>query len=94
MDDRIAHIVRLAWRTVPYAFARAGRDAPGPVGFDLVLPSGARLSLGLDEAVTTVRGSALDLCRVAGQRAAAADTSLTAEGPAADDVLRLVRTFA
>jgi uncharacterized protein (TIGR03084 family) len=93
-DDRIAHIARLAWRTVPYSFTRAGLAPPEPVGFDLVLPSGAHLALGLDEAVTTVRGRALDLCRVAGQRAAAADTALAAEGPAADDVLRLVRTFA
>ena len=94
LDDRIAHIARLAWRTVPYSFARAGLEEPAPVGFDLVLPSGARLELGLEVAVTTVRGSALDVCRVAGQRAAAADAALTAEGPAADDVLRLVRTFA
>lgn len=93
-DDRIAHIARLAWRTVPYSFARAGLAPPDPVGFDLVLPSGAHLALGLDGACTTVRGSALDLCRVAGQRAEAAGTSLTAEGPDATEVLRLVRTFA
>jgi uncharacterized protein (TIGR03084 family) len=94
VDDRIVHIARLAWRTVPYAFTRAGLDAPAPVGFDLVLPSGARCTFGVDDAVTVVRGTALDLCRVAGQRASAADTALTADGPAADDVLRLVRTFA
>lgn len=94
VDDRIAHIARLAWRTVPYAFSRAGLGPPGPVAFDLVLPSGARLALGVDSARTTVRGSALDLCRVAGQRADAADTALTAEGPDAVAVLRLVRTFA
>ena len=41
-----------------------------------------------------VRGTALDLCRVAGQRADAAATALTAEGPDAVGVLRLVRTFA
>lgn len=93
-DDRIAHIARLAWRTVPYSFVRAGLAAPGPVGFDLVLPSGARLTLGLDDADTTVVGSALDLCLVAGQRAAAVDTSLRATGPDAEQVLRLVRTFA
>lgn len=94
VDDRIAHIARLAWRTVPYAFARAGRPEPGPVGFDLVLPSGASLALGLDGATTVVRGPALDLCRVAGQRADAAATALTADGPDAAAVLDLVRTFA
>jgi uncharacterized protein (TIGR03084 family) len=94
LDDRIAHIARLAWRTVPYAFARAGHEAPGPVGFDLVLPSGAPCALGLEDAVTVVRGRALDLCRVAGQRADAADTALVATGPDAEAVLELVRTFA
>ncbi len=34
------HVARLAWRTVPYAFARSGRDAPGPVAFELRAPSG------------------------------------------------------
>lgn len=94
VDDRIAHIARLAWRTVPYSFVRAGRPEPGPVGFDLLLPSGASLALGLDGAATVVRGTALDLCRVAGQRADAADTALMAEGPDAPAVLELVRTFA
>ena len=94
VDDRIAHIARLAWRTVPYSFARAGLDAPGPVGFDLVLPSGAPCALGLEDAVTVVRGPALDLCRVAGRRADAADTALVATGPDAEAVLDLVRTFA
>lgn len=94
IDDRIAHIARLAWRTVPYAFERAGLPPPAAVGFDLELPSGARLDLGVDRAATTVRGTALDLCRVAGQRADAADTALTAHGPDAAAVLRLVRTFA
>lgn len=94
IDDRIGHIARLAWRTVPYSFARAGLGVPPPVGFDLVLPSGTHLALGVDGAATVVRGTALDLCRVAGRRAPASDTALTAIGPDAEAVLRLVRTFA
>jgi uncharacterized protein (TIGR03084 family) len=98
--DRLWHIARLAWRTVPYAFARAGRPAPGPVVFDLVGPSAEAWRFAPDDvdaaagAVTTVTGDALDLCLVAGQRADAADTGLVAEGPDAPDVLALVRTFA
>ena len=97
--ERLWHIARLAWRTVPYAFARAGRPEPGPVTFDLAAPGGDRWVFA-DEAtlpetpVTTVRGDALDLCLVAGQRAEAADTGLVAEGPDAEGVLALVRTFA
>jgi uncharacterized protein (TIGR03084 family) len=99
--DRLWHIARLAWRTVPYAFARAGRPAPGPVVFDLVGPGGAAWRFGADAGdaggdgpVTTVRGDAVDLCVVAGQRADAADTGLVAEGPDGPEVLALVRTFA
>ena len=43
--DRLWHIARLAWRTVPYAFARAGRDAPGPVAFELRGPNGDGVGL-------------------------------------------------
>jgi hypothetical protein len=49
---------------------------------------------GDDDAPTVVTGSALDLCRAAGQRAVATDTSLVASGPSAGPVLELVRTFA
>ena len=97
--ERLSHIARLAWRTVPYAFARAGRPEPGPVTFDLAAPDGDRWVFAAEAtapatSVTTVRGDALDLCLVAGQRADAADTGLVAEGPDAEGVLALVRTFA
>jgi hypothetical protein len=47
-----------------------------------------------EAAATVVRGTAHELCLVAGQRADAGDTNLTAEGPDADAVLELVRTYA
>jgi len=95
--DRLWHVARLAWRTLPYAFARAGRPAPGPVRFVLTAPSGDGWTFqsdGADGPVTTVTGDAVDLCTVAGQRAAASETGLRADGPDADAVLELVRTFA
>jgi uncharacterized protein (TIGR03084 family) len=93
--ERIRHIARLAWRTLPYAFSSAGRTLTGPVAFELSGPAGAPWTFAPDEpAATTIRGTALDLCQVAGQRADAADTGLTGEGPDADAVLALVRTFA
>jgi uncharacterized protein (TIGR03084 family) len=92
--DRLWHIARLAWRTVPYALARDGLEPAGPVRFALTGPGGDHWTFGPDDAPTSVRGPATDLCAVAGQRMAAADTALRAEGPDADSVLRLVRTFA
>jgi uncharacterized protein (TIGR03084 family) len=93
-SGRLWHIARLVQRTVPYAFARAGREPPGAVRFELTGPSGESWVFGPDDAETVVRGSALDVCRVAGQRAAAADSSLVADGPDAGGVLELMRTFA
>jgi len=94
-DDRLWHIARLAWRTLPYAFARVGRTLTGPVAFALDAPNGDTWHfVPDDEAVTVVEGTAVELCTVAGQRAAAADTGLRGEGPDAAAVLELVRTFA
>jgi uncharacterized protein (TIGR03084 family) len=94
--DRLWHVARLAWRTLPHAFGREGRRLSGPVAFELTGPDGSPWSFRPepDEARTVVRGPAADLCEVAGQRADAAATDLRAEGPDAADVLRLVRTFA
>ncbi|MGZ4711373.1 MAG: maleylpyruvate isomerase family mycothiol-dependent enzyme [Acidimicrobiia bacterium] len=92
---RLRPIARLAWRTVPYAFERAGAPPPGPVGFALVGPDGESWEFGLDEdPPTVVRGPALDLCLVAGRRRTPEATALTATGPDADRILTLVRTYA
>ncbi len=92
--DRLWHVARLVHRTLPYAFARGGQDPPGPVRFALDGPGGDTWTFGPDDAPTFVTGPAVDLCHVAGQRATAAATALAAEGPDAESVLRLVRTFA
>ncbi len=95
-DDRLWHIARLAWRTLPYAFAQAGREMAGPVAFELAAPNGDTWHFAADgsAAVTTVAGPAVDLCNVAGQRAHAAETGLRGDGPDGAAVLDLVRTFA
>lgn len=93
--DRLRQIARLAWRTLPYAFTSTGRTMTGPVAFRLTSPSGETWDLLPDEpALTTISGSASDLCNVASRRVAASATSLVGEGPDADDVLALVRTYA
>lgn len=93
--DRLWHVARLVWRTVPYALTRGGVAPTGAVAFDLTGPTGDRWSFGdPDVARTVVRGPAVELCTVAGQRGDAASTSVVASGPDATAVLRLMRTFA
>lgn len=93
--DRLRHVARLAWRTLPYAFAKAGRKMTGPVGFELTGPLGDRWSFVPDRRpVTTIRGEADDLCLVAARRIDPGRTSLEGDGPDAAAVLELVRTYA
>lgn len=91
---RLWHVARLAHRTIPYAFASAGIEPSGEVAFELEAPDGRQWVFGAADAPTVIRGTAEDLCNVAGQRAAAADTGLEGEGPDAALTLELVRTFA
>jgi uncharacterized protein (TIGR03084 family) len=93
--DRLWHIARLAWRTIPYAFVRSGCDAPGPVAFELNSPNGATWEFTPDELpVTFIRGDAIELCLVAARRVDPTETNLSAEGPDGDAVLDLIRTYA
>lgn len=94
-DDRLRHVARLAWRTLPYAFERAGLAMAGPVAFELRGPTGARWSFRPDgRPSTVVEGDGVELCLVAGRRLDPARTSLTGDGPDLDRVLSLVRTYA
>ena len=94
-SERLWHIARLAWRTLPYAFARAGRQLGGPVAFELRAPAGDRWKFVPDsEPLTYIRGEAAELCLVAARRAEPASTGLRGEGPDAATVLELVRTYA
>ena len=93
--DRLRHIARLAWRTLPYAFDRAHAAMNGPVALDLIGPNGERWRFDPDGAVlTTIRGSAAEFCDVAARRVDPDATDLVGNGPDAVAVLRLVRTYA
>lgn len=94
--DRLRLVARLAWRTLPYAFARAGATLSGPVAFELAGPDGVVWSFRSDEveATTMISGPAHELCLVAARRIGPSATSLRGDGPDAAAVLRLVRTFA
>jgi uncharacterized protein (TIGR03084 family) len=92
---QLEQIVRLAWRTLPYAFARDGKQLAGPVAVELTAPDGGTWAFGdVDTATTMVRGPATDFCEVAARRLDPADSRLTATGPDGQDVLSLVRTYA
>jgi uncharacterized protein (TIGR03084 family) len=94
-DARLRHVARLAWRTVPYAFERSGRELTGPVAFALSGPDGDHWDFWPDgEAKTVITGDAVELCLVAARRVDPGDTGLRAEGPDGDAVLELVRTYA
>ncbi len=93
--ERLRHIARLAWRTLPYAFARADIEMKGPVALDLVGPNGERWRFDPDRrALTTIYGSAAGFCEVAARRIEPDATDLVGDGPDAHAVLRLVRTYA
>jgi uncharacterized protein (TIGR03084 family) len=92
--DRLWHITRLAHRTVPYSFARAGRSDPPSVRLELTSPVGEPWDFGPEDADCTVRGSAGEFCRVAGRRLSADEAHLETMGERAVDVLELVRTYA
>lgn len=94
-SDRLRHIARLAWRTLPYAFERDDKSLTGPVALDLIGPHGDPWRFDPDQpALTTISGSAVEFCDVAARRVAPESTSLTGTGPDVADVLRLVRTYA
>lgn len=91
--DRLRHVARLAHRTLPYAFALSGLEAPD-VHCLLTGPGGDEWLFGSPTAPTAVRGPAGDFCRVAARRLAAERSNLRADGPHAGEVLALLRTYA
>jgi uncharacterized protein (TIGR03084 family) len=94
-SERLWHIARLAWRTIPYAFLKAGRELHGPVGLVLKAPDGSTWRFDPDgPAATVVEGDAHAFCLLAARRVGPAEAGLVATGPDAEAVLELARTFA
>jgi uncharacterized protein (TIGR03084 family) len=94
-SDRLRLIARLAWRTLPYAFSSAGLTLAGPVAFRLTSPDGGPWDFLPDAQPTTIiTGPAAELCAVAARRVEPSATSLHGDGPDADNVLALIRTYA
>lgn len=92
--EPLRHIARLAWRTLPYAFARAGQALTGPVAVILGTPDGRTWQFDDGSALTTITGDALTFCLVAARRIPGEESGLVATGIDRVAVLDLVRTFA
>ena len=92
--ERLWHIARLAHRTIPYAFQRAGAGAAPEVRAELRSPSGESWAFGPEDASCRIEGAASEFCRIAARRLNPSASSVVATGKRADDVMALVRTYA
>lgn len=94
--ERLWHIARLAWRTLPYALKKAGQTLVAGVTLELIAPDGSLWVFSAEEgrSLTTIRGPAEVFCEVAARRIPGDQAGLEAYGPDRYAVLDLVRTFA
>lgn len=93
--DRLRHVAALGYRARGYGYHIRGRQPPtSDVRVDLVLPSGARWSAGPPQAAQRISGSAEDFCLVLVRRRRVVDTTLTVEGPDANEWMRIGQMFA
>lgn len=92
--SRIRHVAWVAHRMLRYAFAEAGEEFPATgIRLELIGPRYARWVYGPEDATDIIKGVAGEWCRVAVHRLATDETSLKAEGEAAETALRVVRTY-
>lgn len=93
MEDtpRLRHIAWLAWRTLPYAFKKAGHIY-APIRVEVIGPGYAKWVYGPEDSDQRIKGSAGDWCRVAVRRLPSSATSLAADGDAAELALQVVST--
>jgi len=93
--DRIRHVAHLGVRTRDFAHTVHGLDVPTEeFRVELTAPSGDLWSWGPQDASQSVRGSALDFCRLVTQRVHRADTDLVAQGREATAWLEIAQCFA
>jgi uncharacterized protein (TIGR03084 family) len=86
-------VARLCARTRANSYVTHGRVLPDEeVAVELHAPDGTTWTFG--EGTSAVRGDAVEFCLVATQRLHVADTSLEADGPAAQEWLELAQAFA
>jgi uncharacterized protein (TIGR03084 family) len=91
--DRLRNIAWLGHTTLPYAFSLESLD-PQPVYCELIGPSGDTWTFGPADAESSISGSAGEFCRVGARRLKPQDSQLRAEGPHADQALKVLRNYA
>ena len=97
--DRLVHVARLGWRSLPVAFAVAGEEPPAPpesLRVQVRAPSGATWVFGPDphDAAGTVHGDAGVWCRVVTHRWRAPEPPpLGCDGELAVAAVRVARAF-
>ena len=97
--DRLVHVARLGWRSLPVAFAVAGEEPTAPpesLRVELTAPSGATWAFGPEpaDAAGTVRGDAGVWCRVVTHRWRSPEPApLQCDGDLAVASVRVARAF-
>jgi uncharacterized protein (TIGR03084 family) len=93
--DRLRHIAQLGVITRGWSYIVRGERPPeADVRVELTAPSGEVWTWGTDDAPSRITGPADDFCLVVTQRRHVDDTTLTAEGEAAEDWMRKAQAFA
>jgi uncharacterized protein (TIGR03084 family) len=92
---RLRHIAHLGVGARRFSSTVRGLDADDtPVRVELVAPDGEQWTWGDESATESVRGSALDFCRVVTRRRRVEDTELVVTGPAATHWMAIAQAFA
>jgi uncharacterized protein (TIGR03084 family) len=91
---RLRHVAWLGWKTLPYAFSKAGEKYKEPVRVELVGPGYARWVFGPEDTGQVIRGQAGDWCRLVVRRLPKGrEKELAATGEVAAATLRVARAY-
>jgi uncharacterized protein (TIGR03084 family) len=84
-SERIAHVVFIGWRAIPFSYQINGMQPPEPgIRVEVTTTQGTPIVLGPSESSGKVTGSALELALVVVQRRNWRDTNLVITGTARD----------
>ncbi len=93
--DRLRHVAHIGVRTVGFAFAVRGLDAPAePFRVELTGPDGDLWTWGADDSPNRIAAPALDFCLLVTQRRHPADLRLTVTGETAEQWVPIAQAFA